>query len=48
MHDKASNTDEYVHKEAVPLQFAQLKHEADDIFFAGLSDTRMFRMLLTM
>ena len=45
MHDKASNTDEYVHEEAVPLQFAQITHEDDIIFFTCLNGIKMFRML---
>ena len=45
MHDKASNTDEYVPEETVPLQFGQCTREADVIFFTGLSGTKMFRML---
>ena len=45
IYDKASNTDEYIHEEAVPLLFAQLTHEADVIFFTSLSGIKMFSML---
>lgn len=43
--DKASNNDEYVHEEAVSLQFAQRSCQTGVTFLTDLSDTKMFRTL---